>query len=568
MKRRKIRLLFLLLAVLLAAGCTAAPPENASPEGSTTGAQTEVPTVLDRVRDWTIVYPDRATDGEAAAMRTVYAALGSRPEKLPQSDFVGMGAAVPENNREILIGQTNRASSVRALGGLSKNRDWTVSVFEREIVIAATDDEAIAEAADWFVGTVLPGSEARYRPGFSYYYEHTYRLSSFYGLDPVSLVIGYTDEKLADAAGLLGKYLTDATGERITAVQGNGGTLRLWVDRSMEQDRYSLTADAGGIDVRGGSTVALVEAVRAIVTGSLGAEGTGMEGQSRIPATLTDLRGNGDMLELVWYDEFEGEGFDGSKWSLTDRMYGNSTIRTSTDPAVVSVKDGAAELNAVRGEKAGTYVTNRTLTTWEKMSFQYGYMEIRAKLPGKRGAWPAFWFQSAPGHRTADYMTEIDAFEVYRFGYLEATMHKWYLNPQTGAAEKHDWHNPKGFSFDSGLLETLDADYHLFGFGWTPEEMYFTVDNVIFARYDITDRGDFGYGLGNPGDQGRLTGMQGFQDPLALHFTNWLWINYPDMDRNPELCVDDTCDFPYTYRIDYVRLYQKPGEGTVYRDAK
>ena len=132
--------------------------------------------------------------------------------------------------------------------------------------------------------------------------------------------------------------------------------------------------------------MALEEAVRAIVTGSLGAEGTGMEGQSRIPATLTDLRGNGDVLELVWYDEFEGDGFDGSKWSLADRMYGNSTIRTSTDPAMVSVKDGAAELNAVRGEKAGTYVTNRTLTTWEKMSFQYGYMEIRAKLPGKRGA--------------------------------------------------------------------------------------------------------------------------------------------------------------------------------------
>ena len=64
--------------------------------------------------------------------------------------------------------------------------------------------------------------------------------------------------------------------------------------------------------------------------------------------------------------------------------------------------------------------------------------------------------------------------------------------------------------------------------------MYFTVDNVIFARYDITDRGDFGYGLGNPGDQGRLTGMQGFQDPLALHFTNWLW--QPQRCAVPRIC--------------------------------
>lgn len=282
---------------------------------------------------------------------------------------------------------------------------------------------------------------------------------------------------------------------------------------------------------------------------------------SGAPQTIQDLR-TGETMNLVWHDEFEGNAFDATKWNFVDRMWDDRIVSTLNERNI-KVENSNAVMQAWR-EDDGIYSTNITLTTWDRMSFRYGYMEIFAKVPFVPGAFPSFWFQSAHQHRTVNYMTEVDVFEPYFYNNIESTKHKWYMEPATpnaptGRAYAHDWCDPNSYDFPDP--ENLSNEYHRYGFGWSPTEMYFSVDGQVYAVNDITDRGDFceGYGRGK-----QLTGMEGFQNPLVVNFTNWLELN--EGFRHKEYRVNDESEFPFTFAVDWIRLYQKPGEGELFFD--
>ena len=211
---------------------------------------------------------------------------------------------------------------------------------------------------------------------------------------------------------------------------------------------------------------------------------------TNIPQTLPNPV-DGSPMQLVWHDEFNGDSLNSSKWKLADRMWDKRVI-TTTDRKNIRLEDGEAVMNIYRED--GKYYSHKTLTTMDRMSFQYGYLEIYAKVPFSQGSFPAFWLQSAKQHRTVDYvMTEVDVFEVYKKGYAESTLHKWYLkNSGDGKAYRHfSLDSPISYTFPKDKWETLSDEYHLWGFGWTKDMMYMTVDGEVFATYDITDPSDF-----------------------------------------------------------------------------
>ena len=567
LKKSLIGVLSLLLAVLLCA-CTPSGNQPKDSGISSSGEEVTTPpiegTVGEHILKYTIITPDSGTEAEKAASTTIYNALGKGAGR-PKSDFVLKAENIPSNNNEILIGNTNRASSKAAMAALEDDMEYTISFFEGEVVIVAKTEEVLTEAVRYFVESILTAPAANFPNGFVYKGTFAYPLSAFFGLPLTGLKIVYEEPETKDAelmqeiVARLQSYIrknSNAVAEITTSGEGN---IKLVIDSTLGKDDYAVDVTSSSVTLRAGTAIALEEAVKAIESVNKAKEAESFTGKSTIPLTMKDIK-DGSEMDLVWHDEFDGDVLDSSKWNLHDRMYGNEKLSTSSNKRYISVQDGEVVMNAYGAN--GQYTTNTTLTTMDRMSFQYGYIEIRAKIPNKRGAFPAFWFQSAYQHRTVNYMTEVDMFELYRSGYLECTMHKWYMNNPgpTESSYEHDWNNPTGYTFPDDQVGTLTDDYHLYGMGWTPTEMYFTVDRKVFATYDITNSGDFCAGKGQTENGKQLTGMAGFQDPLMINFTNWLRTSGGTWQ------VNSNSEFPFTFAVDWIRLYQKPGEGTVYND--
>ena len=283
-----------------------------------------------------------------------------------------------------------------------------------------------------------------------------------------------------------------------------------------------------------------------------------MNTNDKIPHTIQSPH-DGSVMNLVWNDEFDSNTLDIAKWNLYDRMWGGKRVVSTTNDRNFTLQNGNAVMQTY--QENGFFFTHKTLTTFDRMSFRYGYLEICAKVPFSRGAFPAFWLQSAYQHRTVDYMTEVDVFEVYKAGYVESTLHKWYLkDPVKGPAVRHDWNTPISYEFPADRWNVLSNEYHRWGFLWSPADIRMTVDGKVFAKYDITDAGDFQEGLGN----GTLTGMGGFQDPMIINFTNWIGSGF----RDPDWVPGDGTEYPLTFSVDWIRLYQTPGMGELFDDRK
>lgn len=276
-----------------------------------------------------------------------------------------------------------------------------------------------------------------------------------------------------------------------------------------------------------------------------------------IPKTIKSPL-DGSEMRLTWNDEFDGDRINGKTWQLYDRMWAKNRVITTTDPRNFALENGEAVMRTYRED--GHYTSHKSLTTFDRMSFRYGYLEINAIVPFSRGAFPAFWLQSAWQHRSVDYMTEVDVFEVYKAGYVESTLHKWYLkDPVTGPHTRHDWNTPLSYTFPEDHWKSLSHEYHRWGFLWIPEKIAITLDGNIIATYDITDAGDFQEGL-RTGDD--LTGMGGFQDPMIINFTNWVGSGF----RDKSWVVGEDTELPLTFRVDWIRLYQTPGMGDLFDD--
>ena len=258
--------------------------------------------------------------------------------------------------------------------------------------------------------------------------------------------------------------------------------------------------------------------------------------------------------DLVWGDEFDGSSLDAGKWTLRKDMGGTSDLALAGEerPDVLCVSNNQLRLNVVRNKKGDNekqHTTCKSVTTRDKMHFQYGYLEMRAKVPYGQGAWPSFWMKAAKGKisppRFKDYMVEVDIFEVFSSTDTAVpNLHKWYggkKHTQSGCRNRYKFADPS----------KLSEEYHTYGFEWTPKEMIMSIDGEKYYVFDLAK--DF--------DKGGS--MQGFHDPLYIIFNNHIFTE--NSRWKPEGSeVDKRSKFPMQYWIDWVRLYQKPGIGALY----
>ena len=182
--------------------------------------------------------------------------------------------------------------------------------------------------------------------------------------------------------------------------------------------------------------------------------------------------------QLVWQDDFEGASIDTTKWAKIPRGTADWDRHMSYDEKCYSLKDGMLYLRGINNPDNGND-TSRYLTggIWSKgkFAFQYGKIEIRAKLECGKGAWPAMWMlaeQEKYGKFPRN--GEIDIMEHLNFdSIIYQTTHSYY----TLELKKPD--NPPHF----GTAKLDVSGFNTFGINWYPDKIVFTLNGQETFTY-------------------------------------------------------------------------------------
>ena len=243
---------------------------------------------------------------------------------------------------------------------------------------------------------------------------------------------------------------------------------------------------------------------------------------------------------LIWSDDFEGEGaIDSSKWYHQTLLpngssWYNNEIQHYTDRIDNSnVSNGVLNIVGKKEEFNSQGVTKQYTSARlnSKFAFQYGKIEIRAKLPSGLGTWPAIWtlgkninengaYWDNQGYGTTSWPAcgEIDIME--HWGYNQN-----YVQSAT--------HTPSSYggtvNIGGQVIPTASSEFHTYTLLWYPDRLVFSVDGNIHYTYKPIELNS---------------------DTWPFNEEQYLLLNFailPDIDPN---FVADTLE------VEYVRVYQ------------
>ena len=235
-------------------------------------------------------------------------------------------------------------------------------------------------------------------------------------------------------------------------------------------------------------------------------------------------------LALAWSDEFDGEantGVDIGKWTYVTWGPGSGAVNnevqqyTSSTNNVFLDGSGHLVLRALYNPAAANPYTSGRIETRGKVSFGPGYhIEVRAKLPGGRGSFPAILMKGSSGEWP----------ESGALGLMEqyGQDKSWFYatayavdEPGSGNTEKtkHTFPDPL----------TASADFHVYSLDWYEDRLVFQVDGQTI-----------------------VTSNYGPSSPFAS-ITEYFVLNVA-LGGDMGGAIDDSA-FPMEMMVDYVRVY-------------
>src|ERR1039457_3265501 len=193
--------------------------------------------------------------------------------------------------------------------------------------------------------------------------------------------------------------------------------------------------------------------------------------------------------KLLWSDEFNGPAGsqpDATKWNydLGGGGWGNGEAETYTNSPNNVFQDGQGNLviRAIR-DASGNYTSARlqtgapgASTQTTDLSWQYGRIEARIKLPFGKGVWPAFWMLGEDISTTPwPGSGEIDIMENFGTYNNNST-----VNNGTAHGPGYSGGNGLGAPYTLPFGETVNDDYHVYAVEWSPYSIVWYVDGASY----------------------------------------------------------------------------------------
>ncbi len=200
--------------------------------------------------------------------------------------------------------------------------------------------------------------------------------------------------------------------------------------------------------------------------------------------------------QLVWSDEFNGAAgtlpdpknwnydLGGGGWSDGElETYTNSTDNVFQDGngnlVIQAIRDSSGDFTSARLQTGNPKASTRTTD----LSWQYGLIEARIKVPFGLGIWPHFWmegenlvFAGWPASGELDIMDNFGTFD-------------------SNASISNGEAQGPGYSTNSGIAaaytlplgETVYDDYHVYALQWSQDSLGWFVDGVPYQTVTPSD---------------------------------------------------------------------------------
>jgi beta-glucanase (GH16 family) len=243
--------------------------------------------------------------------------------------------------------------------------------------------------------------------------------------------------------------------------------------------------------------------------------------------------------QLVWSDEFSGKSLDTTKWNVLTREQSKHGELQYYVPDEVFVENGALRIRSRVRDFGSMHYTSGRLDTRGKLAPVYGRFELRGRLPGGKGLWPAYWLYPQNRNWQMEYLmedavakgkerlipeerpwySEIDIMEFlgHERNILYGTLHYCAFDGQRKSSSGK-WTGDVDYT----------KDFHVYALEWEADSMRWYIDGQLLHATV----------LGIP------------------HTPHYLIINTAIGGSWPG-SPDSTTVFPQFHDVDYVRYYKK-----------
>lgn len=234
----------------------------------------------------------------------------------------------------------------------------------------------------------------------------------------------------------------------------------------------------------------------------------------------------------VWSDEFNYTGLpDSTKWNydVGGNGWGNNELEYYTQKRLENarVENGNLVIETRKESWQGKNYTSARLVTKDKGDWQYGRIEVRARLPKGRGTWPAIWMLGSttplkwPDDGEIDIMEHVGFDQGVIHGSIHCKKYNWVIGTQKTATLR---------------IPDCSEQFHQYGVEWDKDSVKISLDNKTYCTLANDHTGYDAWPFDN-------------KMHLLLNIAvggNW----------GGQKGVDDSI-WPQKMEIDYVRVWQR-----------
>lgn len=230
--------------------------------------------------------------------------------------------------------------------------------------------------------------------------------------------------------------------------------------------------------------------------------------------------------QLIWEENFDGTVLNESVWNfeLGDGCpdncgWGNNEnqIYTKTNH---TLNDGLLTITA---KFVDSIYSSTRITTKNKFEFQYGKIEVKAKLPVGKGLWPAFWMLGSNINEIGwPKCGEIDILE-----YVGKEPEMIFTSLHTQDSHGNTINSKKN------NIKNIEDGFHTYSANWTKDKIEFFVDNQLVYTF---------------APEHKTEAIWPFNQPFYILVNLAIGGNF----GGPEI---DNSIFPQDYVLDYIKVY-------------